>query len=118
MSREDSVASLMREGASESTAREVLDLASRIRSVADLQTLLGAPDRTDIWSEQLNERARAFAERTTLPYEKWEKCHIYYKRWKPVYVMAHEFEDGVVRCSVAVCPSQPKDSPPVPPKGE
>jgi len=116
MSREDSVASLVREGASESTAREVLDLASRIRSVADLQSLLGVPDRSDTWSEHLDERAKVFAERTKLPYEKWEKCHIYYERWKPVYVMAHEFEDGVVRCSVAVCPSQTKDTSGVPHK--
>jgi hypothetical protein len=111
MSGEDSIAALVREGAPESTAREVLNLARRIRSVADLQSLLGQPDRTDIWSDELDERARALTEKTKLPYDRWEKCHIYYERWKPVYIMANEFAGGVVRCSVAVCPAPAQDSP-------
>jgi hypothetical protein len=116
MSREDSVANLVREGAPESTAREVLALASRIRSVADVQMLLGQPDRTDIWTDELDERAKVLSEKRGLPYEKWQKCHIYYERWKPVYIMAHEFDGGVVRCSVAVCPTPAKDSLGVPHK--
>src|ERR1051325_6406207 len=104
MSREDSIANLVREGASELTAREVLDLASRIRSVTDMKNLLGKPDRTDTWDEDLDKRAKVLSEKSRLPYEKWQKCHIYYERWKPVYIMANEFEGGVVRCAVAVCP--------------
>jgi len=84
-------------------------VAGRIRSVADLHTLLGAPDRTALWTSEFEDNARALAKIDGLHCEEWERCHIYYERWKPVYIMAHEFKDGVVRCSVAVSPSRKND---------
>ena len=118
MSQDDFIAQMVREGASEATLREVFSLADTIHSVADLKVQLGEPDRTDTWTDELDEKARLFSEKCGLAHERWLKCHIYYERWRPVYLTVFEFEDGSVSWSVAVCPSQPKDSPPVPPKGE
>lgn len=116
MSREDFIAKRVKEGASESTLREVFNLADRIHSVADLKALLGEADRIDTWSDELSERADELRNKTGLPHDKWERCHVYYERWKPAYLTVFEFEGGLVSWSVAVCPTPAKDSPGVPHK--
>ena len=99
---DDAISHLVRQGAPESVAREVVSIARASNSMEQLRRLIGEPDRTEVWSERLESTSERICDGSATRVARWERCYSYHTRWLPIHFYVYEYRDGSIACAFAV----------------